>query len=94
VSPQQCPDWCEGGTVHEGVHYRGVGQVSRVNVAVIQDNGWTAPRIYVGYHQYPPGTADVVVPWQEATGLAELLGMLRHRRLEELIKQAVEVARP
>lgn len=89
-----CPDWCEVGATHEGIHYRGIGQYARVNVAIIRDEDWSAPRIYVGYQEYPPGTADVVVAWQEAAGLAELMGRLHHRRIAEMIMQAVEAARP
>jgi hypothetical protein len=87
----ECPSWCTASPSHE-LHSVTVGRSGRFRVAVIKDDEWLQPRVYVGYQPDPPGTADVVLGWREADGLGELLTRLGHRRLGRLIRQAAETA--
>jgi hypothetical protein len=72
------------------MHSVTIGRWRKFSVAVIKDDEWQYPRVYVGYVPGPPDEAAVVLPWREADGLAELLARLGHRRLARLVSRAAQ----
>jgi hypothetical protein len=99
MSAPGCPAWCEGDHDPDSMHYRVVGRVQRGPVSIevnvryrpgsyacdpplITVQAWNAPDTSV------PGlpATDVRPTW--AGNLADLLAVLGHKDLAELVRQA------